>query len=126
MLLKFHVLIKYFVDYLFVVYITKLYFTKNMIIPIYLLLDFKNGLIRSFVDVSYSYFFRINSVLHTVQSYGDYEKLCQGVFENFLSLKHKNSSLTNVRISIIYYNLLYYVININCLFIDYCRFGLVL
>jgi len=46
--------------------------------------------------VYYIYFFRINSVLKTVQSYGDYEKLSQGVFENYLTLKHKDSSLTNV------------------------------
>lgn len=42
------------------------------------------------------YYFRINSVLKTVQSYGDYEKLSQGIFENYLSLKPKDSSLTNV------------------------------
>ncbi|KAF0755680.1 chromosome transmission fidelity protein 18 [Aphis craccivora] len=39
---------------------------------------------------------RINSVLKTVQSYGDYEKLSQGIFENYLILKHKDSSLTNI------------------------------
>ncbi|XP_015371775.1 PREDICTED: chromosome transmission fidelity protein 18 homolog [Diuraphis noxia] len=39
---------------------------------------------------------RINSVLKTVQSYGDYEKLSQGIFENYLSLKPKDSSLTNI------------------------------
>lgn len=44
----------------------------------------------------YLFIFRINSVLRTVQSYGDYEKLSQGVFENCLSLKHKDSSLSNV------------------------------
>lgn len=44
----------------------------------------------------FEFYFRINSVLKTVQSYGDYEKLSQGIFENFLSLKHKDSSLSNV------------------------------
>uniref|UniRef100_A0A2S2NZK5 Chromosome transmission fidelity protein 18 n=1 Tax=Schizaphis graminum TaxID=13262 RepID=A0A2S2NZK5_SCHGA len=39
---------------------------------------------------------RINSVLKTVQSYGDYEKLSQGIFENYLILKPKDSSLTNI------------------------------
>lgn len=39
---------------------------------------------------------RINSVLKTIQSYGDYEKLSQGIFENYLMLKHKDSSLTNI------------------------------
>jgi len=39
---------------------------------------------------------RITSVLKTVQSYGDYDKLSQGVFENCLSLKHKDSSLSNI------------------------------
>lgn len=49
-----------------------------------------------FLTGFYYYFFRINFVLKTVQSYGDYEKLSQGIFENFLSLKHKDSSLSNV------------------------------
>jgi len=48
--------------------------------------------------VYYTIFFRINSVLKTVQSYGDYEKLSQGIFENYLILKPKDSSLTNVTI----------------------------
>lgn len=46
------------------------------------------------------YIFRINSVLKSVQSYGDYEKLSQGVFENCLNLKNKDSSLLNVSILI--------------------------
>ncbi|XP_050424390.1 chromosome transmission fidelity protein 18 homolog [Adelges cooleyi] len=39
---------------------------------------------------------RIDFVLKTVQSYGDYEKISQGVYENFLSLKHKDSSMSSV------------------------------
>ncbi|XP_050526164.1 chromosome transmission fidelity protein 18 homolog isoform X2 [Daktulosphaira vitifoliae] len=38
---------------------------------------------------------RVDSVLKTVQSYGDYEKLSQGVYENFLSLKQKDSSISS-------------------------------
>lgn len=54
------------------------------------------------------FFYRINSVLKTVQSYGDYEKLSMGVYENCLSLKHKDSSLSNVSI----YHLMIFILKL--------------
>lgn len=41
-------------------------------------------------------FSRFKNVLHTVQACGDYERLQQGVFENYLSMKFKDSRMENV------------------------------
>lgn len=42
------------------------------------------------------YIFRWKSVLHTVQGCGDYDRLAQGVYENYLTLKLKGSSIKTV------------------------------
>ncbi|KAG8312262.1 Chromosome transmission fidelity protein 18 [Homalodisca vitripennis] len=39
---------------------------------------------------------RANSVLRTVQGCGDYERLAQGVFENYLNMKIKDSSMISI------------------------------
>lgn len=39
---------------------------------------------------------RMDSVLKTVNSFGDYEKLAQGVFENYVTMKVKDSSLESI------------------------------
>ncbi|XP_063243725.1 chromosome transmission fidelity protein 18 homolog isoform X2 [Bacillus rossius redtenbacheri] len=43
---------------------------------------------------------RMNNILKTVQGYGDYERLMQGVYENFLSLNVKDSTLRSVCIAL--------------------------
>lgn len=40
--------------------------------------------------------FRMERVLKTVNSFGDYEKLAQGVFENYVTMKVKDSSLESI------------------------------
>ena len=39
---------------------------------------------------------RFQSVLHSVQACGDYDRLQQGVFENYLNIKFKDSRMENV------------------------------
>ena len=39
---------------------------------------------------------RFRSVLHSVQACGDYDRLQQGVFENYLNIKFKDSRMENV------------------------------
>lgn len=45
-----------------------------------------------------TYFFSVGSVLKTVQGCGDYDRLAQGVFENYLNMKIKDSSMVSVSI----------------------------
>lgn len=45
-----------------------------------------------------AYFFSVGSVLKTVQGCGDYDRLAQGVFENYLNMKIKDSSMVSVSI----------------------------
>ena len=40
---------------------------------------------------------RFRNVLSTVQACGDYDRLQQGVFENYLNIKFKDSRMENVR-----------------------------
>ncbi|KAG8222899.1 hypothetical protein J437_LFUL003544 [Ladona fulva] len=46
----------------------------------------------------YSFKNRMLRVLKAVQSFGDYDRLSQGVFENYLSVKQKESSLREVSV----------------------------
>lgn len=39
---------------------------------------------------------RLHSVLRSVQGNGDYDRLAQGVYENFLSVKLRNFSMNKV------------------------------
>lgn len=39
---------------------------------------------------------RMGRVLKTVQSYGDYDRLCQGVHENYLHMKMRDSRFQSV------------------------------
>jgi hypothetical protein len=43
------------------------------------------------------YFGRMYSVLRTVQCCGDYDRLMQGVYENFLNMSFRDSRLEAVR-----------------------------
>lgn len=45
-----------------------------------------------------TYFFSVGAVLKTVQGCGDYDRLAQGVFENYLNMKIKDSSMVSVSI----------------------------
>lgn len=69
----------------------------------------------------------MNSVLRTVQGCGDYERLAQGVYENFLNMKLRDSTMKSVsnlmiimKINVIHLFWLYIffaesiIINIHC------------
>jgi hypothetical protein len=43
------------------------------------------------------YFGRMHNVLRTVQCCGDYDRLMQGVYENFLNMSFRDSRLEAVR-----------------------------
>ncbi|KAG5874387.1 hypothetical protein JTB14_000687 [Gonioctena quinquepunctata] len=40
----------------------------------------------------------MSKVLQTVSSFGDYERLSQGVFENFPKLKLKDSTMNSIKL----------------------------
>jgi hypothetical protein len=49
------------------------------------------------VEAHFFCFGRMCGVLHTVQSCGDYDRLVQGVYENFLNMSFRDSRLEAVR-----------------------------
>ena len=53
---------------------------------------------------------RFKNSLHMAQSCGDYEKLQQGVFENYLNIKFKDDKMQNVLGMNIFHNQLFFLI----------------
>ena len=51
---------------------------------------------------------RFKNSLHMAQSCGDYEKLQQGVFENYLTIKFKDAKMQNVLGMNIFHNQLFF------------------
>ena len=54
---------------------------------------------------------RFKNSLHMAQSCGDYEKLQQGVFENYLNIKFKDDKMQNVLGMDIFHNQLFFNFN---------------